>query len=84
MPRELKVKYFVPFDGLMGKIEFIHVREGTKREDIFGVLSMHHKGFASSKLTKSLVVLVNGQMCGADYMFEKGDEVSIFTAVAGG
>ena len=33
MLKELKIRYFVPFNGLMGKTESVKMEGGTKREE---------------------------------------------------
>ena len=81
---QIKIRYFVPFDDLMGKSEFVVVEEGTVGKEIFSVLSKRHPDFATVDMARYLLLIVNARTCPEDYRFRDGDVVSILYPVEGG
>jgi molybdopterin converting factor small subunit len=80
----LKIKYYVPFDDLMGKTEVLHIEGGTKIIVILQLLAKRYKGFALPNIFDQVVILLNGKLCKEDWPIEDGDQVSIFTPLVGG
>ena len=81
---QIKIRYFVPLDNLMGKSESVAVEEGMLGKEIFSALSERHPDFAAVDMARYLLLIVNGRTCPEDYRFRDGDVVSILYPVGGG
>ena len=84
MSINLKLKYFVPFDQLMGKVEILQVEDGLTVEDLFPVLAAKYRGFRQFDLFERLIVLLNGTVCKRNSIIHDGDEISVLTPLVGG
>jgi molybdopterin converting factor small subunit len=80
----LRIKYFVPFDQLMGKSEILQAEKGAKVMDILALLSKKYREFGVSNLCDNLVILVNGKIYKQEWPMEDGDQISILTPLMGG
>lgn len=79
----LKLKYFVNFDGLMGKAESLRIAEGASIADLVASLARKYPGFSASS-NRPIVIIINGIISGPDAKISAGDEVSILTPQLGG
>ena len=84
MPINLKIKYFVHFDQLMGKTEVFEVEDGLMIKDLFRILAEKHNGFNQSNAPERLITLLNGTVCSTESMIHDGDEISILNPLVGG
>ena len=84
MAIHLKIKYFVPFDQLMGKTETLAVGEGTTIQGLIEMLSRKYSGFNQTNLRNQLVILINGVLCSPGGTLSDRDEISILTPLVGG
>jgi len=80
----LKLKYFVPFDHLMGKTESLEVAEGASVKDLLMALAEKYDGFSKSIPEKHLIIIINGIFSTQDDRVSEGDEISILTPQMGG
>ena len=80
----LKLKYFVPFDQLMGKTESLEVEEGTSVKDLLTALAEKYDGFSKSITEKNLVIIINGIFSTQNDRVSEGDEICILTPQMGG
>jgi molybdopterin converting factor small subunit len=80
----LKLKYFVPFDQLMGKTESLEVEEGTSVKDLLTALAEKYDGFSKSIPEKNLVIIINGIFSTQNDRVSEGDEICILTPQMGG
>lgn len=81
---KLEIKYYVPFDRLMGKTEVFYMEGGLKLIDFLELLAKKYKGFAIPNLFDQMVILVNGKICKKDAILNNGDLISILTPLVGG
>jgi len=84
MALSLKLKYFVPFDQLMGKTESLPVEDGSSVQDLLATLAAKYAGFSQASLKRHLIILLNGTLCTQDEKLSDGDEISILTPQLGG
>jgi len=84
MPINLKIKYFVHFDQLMGKTEVFQVEDGLMIKDLFRILAAKHNGFNQSNPHERFIILLNGRVGNTESMICDGDEISILTPLVGG
>jgi len=84
MAIHLKVKFFVPFDRLMGKTEFFQVDDGTTIKKLFTILAAKYPGFGQASLKGQWVILLNGAICTPEGKLAEGDTISILAPQLGG
>ena len=84
MALHLTVKYFVPFDRLMGKTEPLQLEDGSSVQDLLDSLAARYAGFSRASRKGSLIILINGTLCGPDDKLSEGDAISILTPQLGG
>ncbi|MCX5907511.1 MAG: MoaD/ThiS family protein [Deltaproteobacteria bacterium] len=84
MAMSLKVKYFVPFDQLMGKTESLQLPDGSTVQDLLTLLGQKYTGFNLASHEHHLVILLNGAICTQNAKLSGGDEISILTPQLGG
>ena len=84
MTMNLKVKYFVPFDQLMGKTESLQLPDGATVQDLLTLLGQKYTGFSLGNLEHQLVILLNGAICTPNARLSEGDEISILMPQLGG
>lgn len=84
MAMNLKVKYFVPFDQLMGKTESLPLPDGATVRDLLTLLGQKYTGFNLASREHYLVILLNGAICTQNAQLSGGDEISILTPQLGG
>ena len=84
MAASLKIKYFVPFDQLMGKTEELPLEGSLRLEDLIGLLAKKYKGLAESNLFDKLIILCNGEICSKESRVGEGDVISILAPLIGG
>jgi len=80
----LKIKYFVPFNGLMGTSELVPIETGFKISDVFNILKSKYEGFARPDILKQVIVVKNGDICRAETIVEENAEIAILVPVEGG
>ena len=79
----LKLKYFVPFDQLMGKAEVLQLERGTTVKDLLTALAARYPGFSQGS-AGYLLFLRNGVICSPGDRLLEGDEISILVPQSGG
>ena len=84
MALRLTVKYFVPFDRLMGKTEPVQLEDGSSVQDLLRSLAGKYEEFSRAGRRGSLIILLNGTLCGPDDKLSEGDAISILTPQLGG
>jgi len=84
MAMNLKVKYFVPFDQLMGKTEILELDVGAAVEALLSLLGQKYPEFNLASLEHHLIILLNGTLCTQNVELSEGDEISILTPQLGG
>lgn len=85
MDYKVKVKYFVPIAGLMGKVETINLRKkATDLGEFFNQLKQNHTEFNVKKLKTNTVILVNGKLVKSKQILRNGDEIVLLSVQIGG
>jgi molybdopterin converting factor small subunit len=83
MAMNIKVKYFVPFDQLMGKTESIPLPDQATIQDLLSLLGQKYTGFGLAS-REHLVIILNGAICTQNIRFSGGEQISILTPLQGG
>jgi len=84
MAIKLKIKYYLPFDHLMGKTEIVEFERSAKLRDVLELLTKKYKGFAQSNTLDHIVILLNGKYCKIDWPVNDGDQISVLIPLVGG
>jgi len=80
----IRVKYYVPFDQLMGKTEILEVKEELTIKALFTQLAVKYKGIKIDNIFKNVVVLINENVCKGGEVLKDGDQISILMPIVGG
>jgi len=80
----IRIKYFVPFDQLMGSTENLPLFEGAKIQDCLTLLGQKYRDLGQAHLKNQLIILINGSLCSQNVELLEGDEISLLTPLLGG